>query len=306
MFVGSIDNDRLRSLLDSEEACVQALYDAKWPDGYRCPRCEHPHAYVISTRRFPLFECRNCKKQTSLIVDTVFQGTRTPLHLWFQAIYLHSRPEGINALRLAETIGVTYKTSWLICHKLRTAMSHAEASRLLEGLVRVTDTTIYYRLAGISNWQPQEQSVLIAASAGEIGYLERIKIERQDKNLLKNRLTSPSAASFVLRHVAPEAWNDLTITRRRKEHDRALLSVGEALDNWLAWLFRGVGPKHLQAYITHFCYWWNERNRSMFEDLLKWCAATPRTTYRELTGRAAGRSSRPVRSANPASRVVAG
>ena len=308
MSEGHVGNDRLRSLLNDEGACIRALYEAKWPNGFRCPRCEHPHAYHIATRKLPLFECCDCKKQTSLIVGTVFQGTRTPLHLWFQAIYLHSRPEGVNALQLAETIGVTYKTAWLICHKLRHAMSRAEADRLLEGLVRVTDTTIYYHFDGVSDWQPQEQSVLIAAAAGEVGELERIKIEKQDKTSLKNRWVAPMADSFVIRHVAPEALNDTIITTRRgKNRSRALLAVGEALGNWLARLFRGVGTKHLSAYLMHFCYWWNERNRAMFADLLQWCALTPGITYRELTGSTAGRSSRPARrTAASESRVAAG
>jgi len=303
MFGGLIDFEQVRALFRDEQACIRVLYEARWPDGFRCPRCACPHAYTISTRRLPLFECAHCQKQTSLTVGTIFERTRTPLHLWFQAIYLHCRPEGINARQLSEAIGVTYKTAWLMAHKLRHAMSRAEAERLLEGIVRVANTTIYYHLDGISAWQPQEQPVLIAA-AGEVGEPERIKIEKQDKSVLPNRKAPPAPESFILRHVAPEARGDVVVTRR-KDRPRELLDVGVKLEQWLAWIFRGIGPKHLQRYLNHFCYWWNERNGSMFADLLQWCAATPTITYPALTGRAP-RASRPVRTAERAARAAAG
>lgn len=111
---GTFDSfEKVRALLQDEEACIRVLYEAKWPDGFRCPRCGHGHAYSIATRKLPLYECSQCSKQTSLIVGTIFQGTRTPLHLWFQAIWLHSRPLSINALQLSKKIHVTYKTAWL-------------------------------------------------------------------------------------------------------------------------------------------------------------------------------------------------
>ncbi|MBB6730010.1 transposase, partial [Cohnella zeiphila] len=164
MFDGSLSFDQVQRLLQDEEACIRVLFDARWPDGFRCPRCGRSSYSLISTRSLPLYECSRCRKQTSLIAGTVFQGTRTPLRLWFQAIYLHSRPGGVNALQLSEEIGVTYKTAWSICHKLRHAMSHAEAGELLEGWVRIQDAAIIHRATPTLEWQPQEQSVLIGAS----------------------------------------------------------------------------------------------------------------------------------------------
>lgn len=121
----------------SEQDCMLALYKSKWPDGFRCPRCAHHEAYRIATRKLPLFECKNCRTQTSLIAGTIMEGTRTPLSSWFLAISLLAAPNGINAKQLARTISVTYKTAWLICHKIRHAMRCAEQKSLLTGVVRI-------------------------------------------------------------------------------------------------------------------------------------------------------------------------
>ncbi|MBB6733041.1 transposase [Cohnella zeiphila] len=291
--------EKVRALLQDEEACARVLYEAKWPNGFRCPSCGHDHAYPIATRRLPLYECSRCSKQTSLIVGTVFQGTRTPLHLWFQAIWLHSRPGSINALQLSKEIHVTYKTAWLICHKLRHAMSGADADELLTGAVRLTDACIYHRVSSNMKWHRQEQSVLIGATDGENGEPENVKIKKQDKSLLRHRLEAPGTSSFIIQHVAPEARMSINFVRQySRERHHALLKIGREVEKWLAELFRGIGPKHFQAYLNHYCYDWNRRKTSRFGDLLRWCAATRTITYPVLTKRPSkARSGRRPRSA---------
>ncbi|WP_260982263.1 transposase, partial [Paenibacillus sp. 32O-W] len=54
-----------RNRFKTEEDCIQFIYQAKWPDGFSCPRCRHRQAYVIRSRRLPLYECRSCRHQTS-------------------------------------------------------------------------------------------------------------------------------------------------------------------------------------------------------------------------------------------------
>ncbi|MFC5700047.1 transposase [Cohnella faecalis] len=61
----------------SEQACAEALFHARWPDGFRCPTCRHPHYYLTRTRRLPLYECRSCRVQTSVIAGTIMEGSST-------------------------------------------------------------------------------------------------------------------------------------------------------------------------------------------------------------------------------------
>lgn len=114
----------------SEEDCAGALFAAKWPDGFRCPRCAHPQYYKLSSRGRQ-YECKSCAHQTSLTAGTVLEGTRTPLTKWFQAMFLMQI--GISAKLLAELIQVTYKTAWLINHKLRHAIGEWDRERPLAG-----------------------------------------------------------------------------------------------------------------------------------------------------------------------------
>jgi hypothetical protein len=285
MFIDAAAFEEFRSHFEKEDDCVRALFETKWPDGFRCPRCEHRSAYVISTRRLPLFECRSCQAQTSLIAGTVMEGSRTPLRLWFQAIYLHAKPFSINALRLSSIIGVTYKTAWLICHKIRHAMSHADSHEILTGIVRVTEAVYCKRLTPYFDWHKQEQPLLIGSSENEKGEIVRIKIKQQSKKTQSDKYDYHEAAPFIQQHVDPEAATQTIVNRRSgKKTNKTLLWLSYGVTWWLGGLFRGIGPKHLQVYLDQYCYLWNREEQSMFSDLLRECSITKTVTYPLLTG----------------------
>ena len=70
----------------TEEGCIEALIEQRWPEGFRCPCCGHDNGYAIKTRGY--WECSQCHKQTSITAGTLFYSTNLPLTKWFWAIYL--------------------------------------------------------------------------------------------------------------------------------------------------------------------------------------------------------------------------
>jgi hypothetical protein len=301
----SVTFESFCSLFQREEDCTRVLFAAKWPDGFRCPRCQHPHAYCITTRRLSLFECRACRGQTSLIAGTIMQGSRTSLRSWFQAIFLHARPEGINALQLSRVIGVTYKTAWLICHKIRHAMQHKDSQELLTDLVHITDAKLFTRTMSSSAWHSQEQSVLVGSSENEQGRIFRIKIKKQNKQPLRNRYESPPVEPFIRNHVSVQAAKRAIVSRHYfGNRNHTLLAIARDAQWELARKFRGIGPKHLQVYLDQFCYVRNRRKQLMLADLLSQCAQTRTITYPVLIKPVEDRSRIVPQPAGPAKKVV--
>ena len=290
------------SIYKEEADCFSPLFELKWPDGFRCPHCDHRQFYLISTRRIPLYECRACHTQTSLIAGTIMERSRTPLHRWFQAIYLHAQPRCINARQLSEAINVTYKTAWLICHKIRRAMSLRESNRLLSGIVRVSDTIYCKRLTPSFDSHQQEQPLLVGASDSDNGVLSPIVIKLQSKAPLKDKYDCPDTAPFIREHVNPADVKNTIVTRRYgRDMNKKLAWMGYDVTWWIARVFLGIGPKHLQAYLNQFCYYYNRSRSTLYIQLLADCLHSPAITYPELTKpKANGRSSRLLRSArNP-------
>ena len=124
----------------TEEQCEAALEQARWPDGFRCPRCAAAQHCVLRTKGRKTFQCNACHHQTSLIAGTLFEGTKLALTVWFLAIYLISQAKtGLSALALMRDLGVSYPTAWLVHHKLVQAMVEREADYVLCGDVQVDD-----------------------------------------------------------------------------------------------------------------------------------------------------------------------
>lgn len=137
----------------SEEQCEAALVAARWPRGWRCAHCDCSRSFRTQYRcGRPLWECFLCGYQSSSIVGTVFEHTKLPLSTWFLAIYLVTQSKNaISALELKRQLGVSYKTAWLIKHKLLETMRLREEPRRLEGRVEIDDAYLGGERAGSIN-----------------------------------------------------------------------------------------------------------------------------------------------------------
>ena len=80
----STNPGRVAGRFATEEACRTFLVQARWPEGFRCPRCGAGTAWPVRT---VLWQCPGCGRQTSVTAGTIFQDTRTPLTTWFRAIW---------------------------------------------------------------------------------------------------------------------------------------------------------------------------------------------------------------------------
>jgi transposase-like protein len=125
----------------SEQQCEAALVAARWPKGWRCARCDCSRSFRTQNGNGrALWECFLCGYQSSSIVGTVFEHTKLPLSTWFLAIYLVTQSKNaISTLELMRQLGVSYKTSWLLKHKLLETMRLREEPRRLDGRVEIDD-----------------------------------------------------------------------------------------------------------------------------------------------------------------------
>src|SRR5919106_252283 len=82
----------------------------------------------------PAFACAQCGAHVYPCAGTVLQDTRTPLQLWFYAIYLFvATRHGVSGKELQRTLGVTYKTAWRMGHQIRKLMANTNDFEILTG-----------------------------------------------------------------------------------------------------------------------------------------------------------------------------
>lgn len=129
----------------SEEMAREHLESIRWPDGPFCPHCGScDGAYRIQTaRRAGLYKCKDCKKQFTVTVGTVFERSKIPLTKWLMAVHLMcSSKKGISSHQLHRMLGITYKSAWFMTHRIREAMREGFDTQLggPEKVVEVDET----------------------------------------------------------------------------------------------------------------------------------------------------------------------
>ena len=164
----------LRDFLErygTDEQCAKALLRARWPQGFRCPRCAyHKHCQL---RRKSL-QCIRCKHQASLTACTVFEHSGLGLLVYL----LTQSKNGISAMDLKRQLGVSYNSAWMLKHKLMQAMREREDSQPLRGLAELDDAYPGGETSGVQRGRgaARETPFLAAAQVSAEGRPERLRL----------------------------------------------------------------------------------------------------------------------------------
>jgi transposase-like protein len=132
----------------NDDKAREYLEAIRWPNGAVCPHCgvvgDH-YRLEGEAHRKGLLKCKDCRKQFSVTVGTVFERSKIPLSKWLMAAYLLcSSKKGMSSHQLHRTLGVTYKTAWFLTHRIREAMKDGSTDQLggpgSSGIVEADET----------------------------------------------------------------------------------------------------------------------------------------------------------------------
>lgn len=292
-----------------DAACARYLERLRWPTGFACAACGVlGEPYRASRGRLM---CRACGHQGSVTAGTIFDKTRTPLTVWFAAIwYVTSQKHGVSALGLQRLLGLgSYQTAWTILHRLRRAMVRRERERL-RGVVEVDEVYVelgdrqhpFVRKSLSGKRETGQLLVAIAAEVLEPKGIGRVRLRR-----------IPSASQehvqpFVEESIEPSAkvHTDGSLLYGFLEkggyaHQRTVVRVGgkmlgslpvvnrvaSLLKRWLLGTHHGaLQPAQLDHYLEEFAFRFNRRtSRSrglLFYRLLEQSVRHEPVTYRDV------------------------
>lgn len=184
----------------TEAQCAEAVKAARWPDGFRCPRCSSGDHCVVGHGARKLFQCNGCRHQTSLTAGSLMEHTRLPLTTWFLAIYLISQAKtGLSSLALKRQLGVSYPTAWLMQQKISRAMGQQESNHRLSGEVQIDDAYLGRDRTGGKTGRGSENKVpfVAAVSVNEAGHPLHVKLR------LVSGFTSQALGKWAKANLAP-------------------------------------------------------------------------------------------------------
>jgi transposase-like protein len=203
----------------TDDAARAYLEAVRWPEGPNCPHCGNADAariYDIAANpakrvRAGLRECKECGKQFTVTVGTIFEDSKIPLRKWLVAWYmLCSSKKGISALQMQRMLELgSYRSAWFMMHRIRFALRDSAFPDKLGGGGGAVEADETY-LGG-----PETNKPLSKRKRGQIG-----GVGKQVVFTLVER--GGRARSF---HFANVTGNTLApILRRQVERDSALMT----------------------------------------------------------------------------------
>jgi len=261
---------------DKARAYLEAL---RWPDGAVCPHCgvigDH-YALNGAAHRPGLMKCKDCRKQFSVTVGTVFERSKIPLNKWLLAVHLMcASKKAMSSHQLHRMLGITYKSAWFMTHRIREAMKSGNTGLMGSGGGTVEADETYW---GNQDNQPK----------GARGYQHKMKVvslvERggEKRSIVVQAVTGKTLREVLNNNVSKEAHlmtdEHSGYTKAGREyashgttaHSRGEYARGEIHSNTvessfsllkrgLVGTFHHVGEQHLQRYVTEFDLRWNNR-----------------------------------------------
>jgi transposase-like protein len=286
----------------SEAACRDYLFQVRWPEGFRCPRCGGGQAW--ETKR-NLYRCCRCDAQVSLTAGTIFQDTHQPLRVWFRALWhATSQKHGVSALGLQRVLGLgSYRTAWTWLHKLRRAMVRPGRDRLW-GIVEVDETYVGGEKPGKRGRGAAGKTLVLVAveDKGEEG-IGRIRLHRVADASAHSLTPAVQAMVTPASTVRTDGWSGYTaihsvgythtVVREAAEPGENPLPlvhrVASLLKRWLLGTHQGaVRASHLDYYLDEYTFRFNRRtSRSrgkLFYRLVQQAVAIAPVTGQDIRG----------------------
>lgn len=284
----------------TDERCRELLERLRWPDGAECLRCKGSGVVRLTTNE-KVFWCAECDYQFTVTANTIFHDSHLPLIKWLTATYLlcESR-KGMSANQIKRTLGISYKTAWYLCHRIRAAMGACDR-QMLDGTVEMDETYIGGKQVGnFRKYKNKEVVIGIRQRSGDLRlfHAKDAKSGTLAKYIKENISTDVEVMVTDELAAYPKAMiqsgihglKHKTIKHRDRVyvegevHTNTVESAFSLLKRGIIGTWHKVSAKHLQAYLDEMTFRFDRRNRSdLFLDTLRHMVTADPLTFEKLT-----------------------
>src|ERR1700730_10120917 len=288
----------------TDEKCRETLVHLRWPNGVECPRCKSKKISRISARN--VYDCDSCRHQFSVTAGSIFHDAHLPLTKWFFATYVMvESKKGVSANQLKRMLGISYKTAWYLCHRIRKATEEAQPKPIGKGgIVELDETYIGGKKRYVGRGSLEGKTMVLGAveRGGEI----RLRVDKRRKASRKalHRFVLESTAADTKRLMTDEAPNykgiadanttHETVNHKAEEwvrgdvHTNSVEGVWSLFKRSIVGSYHQVSAKHLDAYLDEFEWRFNQRdNPNLFRDTLVRLLNSPKMEFKELIEKSA-------------------
>lgn len=306
------------SILDAtffrdEEAAYAKLESVLWPSGPECPHCglvnsaDRIPANPDKKVRYGLWRCKakECRKQFTVTVGTVFEASHVPLHKWLQAAYLiNSSKKGISAKQIERTLQITYKSAWFMMHRLRAAMDpiFVDPPKAMGGARKIIEMDETYigndpskpKKAGARGYKHKMAVFSLVERGGEV---RSFHIDQANQDIVRKNV-HPHSTHYTDGHgmyrgngmrLREHDWVDHGSEEyvRGDVHTNTIEGFFSIFKRGMKGIYQHCSEKHLARYLAEFDFRYNNREKLGVNDMARTANALKgakgkRLTYRRL------------------------
>ena len=265
---------------DAARTHLEAL---RWPHGPVCPHCTSTDCTRLegAKHRAGLIQCNACREQFTVTVGTVFERSKIPLHKWLLCNHLLcSSKKGMSAHQIHRMLGVTYKTAWFMCHRIREAMAPVAGDPPLGGankVVEVDETFVGGKAKNRAYRAPRPKQAVVALVERE-GQVASFHVANVNAKTLRPIMVKNIDRASVLMTddsvVYPKIGEEFDLHRTVNHSANEYARLGafvhtNTVENYFSIFKRGVigtyhhmSEAHLHRYCREFDFRYNHRDVS--------------------------------------------
>ncbi len=262
-----------------EAKAIEFVEARVWPNGPVCPHCGGTTRLGRlggQSTRIGTLKCYECRKPFTVKIDTIFEDSHIPMHLWLQAIFLiASSKKGISSNQLHRTLGITLKSAWHMSHRIRLAMD-VQVGKLGEdgGIVEADEAFIGRSPAARKARYPvkRKQNTIFAlverdgkVKSTHITGKNFFNIKKAFKKHLDVSANLMTDEHKKFRKIGQNYASHETVNHGRKEYARGNVNtntiegVFSIFKRGMTGVYQHCDSKHLHRYLAEFDFRYNNR-----------------------------------------------
>ena len=280
-----------------------------WANGPICPHCGAVNEATLmkgKSHRPGLYQCNACREPFTVTVGTLYERSKVPLHKWLAATHLMmASKKGMSALEIGRLLGLSKKTAWFLCHRIRESLRPTSATPPIGGqnkVVEVDETYVGGKAKNRKNHVPAKEAVV--ALVERDGSVRSNHVKSVTAKTLHPILNAQVAsASYVMTDESPVYPSTTgafsghgTVNHSIQEYVRGGFWHTNTVEGYFSILKRGivgtfhhVSEQHLKRYLAEFDFRYNEREGLGVSDAQRTAKAVTgivgkRLTYRRARG----------------------